>query len=179
MNDSVGGVFEVIVLGLLPGLGSYVQADRRLDAQIAQAVMGIQAIKGVEFGMGFACGEHFGTNVHDEIYYNETKRFFRKTNASGGLEGGISTGEPLVTRAVMKPIPTVKKSLKTVDIVTKKSVPALHERSDVCAVPSAAIVAEAVIAIQIVTVFFEKFGGDCLFDIKESVATYAHRLRTF
>ena len=171
-GDSLGGIFEIIVTGIPVGLGSHVQADRRLDGRLALAVMSIQAIKGVEFGIGFQAGVLPGSQVHDEIYYDAGHGFYRKTNHAGGIEGGISNGEPLVLKAVMKPIPTLYKPLKSVDIHTKEPYEASVERSDACAVPAAVVVGEAVTAFEIARVMVEKFGGDSYKEMEHNYNSY-------
>lgn len=189
-GDSVGGVFEVVVTGVPPGLGSHVYWDRRLDGRLAMALMSVPAIKGVEIGMGFGVSKRFGSEVHDEIYYRgqgslkpETwplePRFYRKTNNAGGIEGGISNGEPIVVRAVMKPIPTLLKPLRSVDIRTKRPFKATYERSDVCAVPAASVVGEAVVAFEISRAFMEKFGGDSIEETKRNYRGYLGYLKRF
>ena len=185
-GDTVGGVVEVVVAGVPAGLGSHVQWDRKLDARLAMAVMSIQAIKGVEIGIGFESARNPGSRVHDEIYYEssrilqgEATGFYRKTNNAGGIEGGISNGEDIVVRAAMKPIPTLYKPLRSVDIITKVPFEAAVERSDVCAVPAASVVAEAVVAIEIANAFLEKFGGDSVAEIGRNYASYLDYLRTF
>ncbi|HWQ62674.1 MAG TPA: chorismate synthase [Negativicutes bacterium] len=175
-GDTLGGVFEVVAGGMLPGLGSHVQWDRRLDAQLAAALMSIPAIKGVEVGEGFANASLPGSQAHDEIYYAPGRGYYRQTNRAGGVEGGISTGEDLVVRAVMKPIPTLMAPLASVDIVTKEAARANTERSDVCAVPAAAVVGEAVVAIVITGAVLAKFGGDHLDDLLAAVDHYRRRL---
>ena len=185
-GDTAGGVVEVVVSGVPAGLGSHVQWDRKLDARLAMAVMSIQAIKGVEIGLGFEAARRPGSQVHDEIYYDslriprgEATGFFRKTNNAGGIEGGISNGEEIVVRAAMKPIPTLYKPLRSVDMLTKEPYEATVERSDVCAVPAAAVVAEAVVAIEIVNAFLEKFGGDSLEEIRRNYEGYRAQLQAF
>lgn len=185
-GDTVGGVVEVIVSGVPAGLGSHVQWDRKLDARLAMAVMSIQAIKGVEIGVGFDAARNSGSRVHDEIFYEssrilqgEATGFYRKTNNAGGIEGGISNGEEIVIRAAMKPIPTLYKPLRSVDIETKEPFEATVERSDVCAVPAASVVAEAVVAIEIANAFLEKFGGDSVAEIGRNYESYLDYLRTF
>ncbi len=185
-GDSLGGVVEVVVNGVLPGLGSHVQWDRKLDARLALAVMSIQAIKGVEIGAGFAAAGAPGSQVHDEIYFDgarlargETTGFYRKSNNAGGLEGGISNGQEIVVRAAMKPIPTLYKPLRSVDIDSKEPIEATVERSDVCAVPAAAVVAEAVVAIEIASSMLEKFGGDSMEEIMRNYEGYRDYLRRF
>lgn len=185
-GDSLGGVFEVVVTGVPPGLGSYAQWDRKLDASLAGALMSIQAIKGVEVGAGFNVGSTPGSLVHDEIFYKTATakkggkegywpawpRFYRKTNNAGGIEGGMSNGEPVVLRAAMKPIPTLYKPLRSVDIETKKAFKASVERSDVCAVPAAAVIAESVAAFEIARAFLEKFGSDAIASIDRNYRDY-------
>lgn len=164
-GDSLGGVFEVVVTGLPVGIGSYVQWDRKVDARLAYALMSIQAVKGVEFGYGFKVAEMLGSKVHDEIYYDEEKGYYRITNGAGGVEGGMTNGQPLVVRCAVKPIPTLYKPLKSVDIYTKQSVEASIERSDVCAVPAASVVGKAVVAWEIASLLLERYGGDNINDI--------------
>lgn len=161
-GDSLGGIIQVIAEGVPTGLGSHVQWDRRLDGQLAQALLSIPAIKGVEIGGGFAAASLYGTQVHDEITYQEGQGFAHRTNRAGGIEGGISNGEVLVIRAAMKPIPTLTQPLASVDWLTKEPVRAAVERADVCAVPAAAVVAQAVTAWVLASAVMEKFGGDHL-----------------
>jgi chorismate synthase len=165
-GSSLGGIYEILVTGVPAGLGSYVQWDRKLDGQLAQAIISTQAMKGVEFGMGFEAGSLPGHHVHDEITYN-ADRFSRRTNRAGGLEGGMTTGMPLIIRGIMKPIPTMLKPLKTVDMITHKEQDTRYERSDVCALPRAVVVAESVIAPVIANAILEKFGGDSMDEIKK------------
>ncbi len=165
-GSSLGGIYEIVVTGLPAGLGTYVHWDRKLEGLLAQAVMSTQAMKGVEIGLGFESGRRHGHEVHDEITWGGNQ-YGRKTNRAGGLEGGITTGEPLIIRGVMKPIPTMLKPLKTVDIVTKKSQDTRYERSDVCALPRAVVVVENVIAPVLANAFLEKFGGDSIDEISE------------
>lgn len=164
LGDTLGGVFEIIATGLPVGLGSYVQADRRLDGQLAQALMSIQAVKGVEVGDGFRNAHCFGSEVHDAFQIVRGK-VSRKTNNAGGLEGGVTNGEMLILHAAMKPISTLANPLKSIDLSTRKSVEARYERSDVCAVPACSAVGEAVIAPVIANAFLEKFGGDSVSEI--------------
>ena len=179
-GDSVGGVIEVVVSGTPPGLGSHVQWDRKLDARLAMALMSIQAIKGVEVGIGFAAAAAPGSRVHDEIYYEPAGGGFRRrTNRAGGIEGGMSNGEEIILRAAMKPIPTLYNPLKTVDMDTKAEVEASVERSDVCAVPAASVVAEAVVAFEIAAAFMEKFGGDSLSETRRNYDGYIKHVREF
>lgn len=179
-GDSVGGVVEVVVAGAPPGLGSHVQWDRKLDARLAMALMSIQAIKGVEIGVGFAAAAAPGSMVHDEIYYDAAESSFRRrSNRAGGIEGGMSNGEEIVVRAAMKPIPTLYKPLKSVDLESKKEIEATVERSDICAVPAASVVAEAVVAIEIATAFIEKFAGDSIAETKRNFDSYMQYVREF
>ncbi len=176
-GESLGGVFEVIAFGLPPGLGSYASGPERLGGRIGGALMSIPAIKGAEIGGGFELAGMPGSAVHDEIFFEKGTGFYRRTNNAGGLEGGMTNGEPLVARACMKPIPTLTRPLRSVDIVTGKEEPALKERSDVCAVPAAAVVGEAMVAIELARVFLDKFGGDSIADIRESHLAYLRRMR--
>lgn len=169
-GESLGGVVEVVVRGVVPGLGSYVQYDRKLDALLAGALMSVQAIKGVEFGLGFEAAARMGSQVHDPILYKGG--FMRETNHAGGIEGGMSNGEPIVIRAAMKPIPTLYKPLGSVDLRDKKPVEASVERSDICAVPACGIVCEAVVAYELARAVSEKFGGDSMEELKRNYAMY-------
>lgn len=164
-GDSIGGVFEVVALDVPVGLGSYVHWDTRLDGQLAGAVMSVPAVKGVEIGLGFAQAELPGSQVHDEIFLKDG-RIYRKTNHAGGLEGGITNGEPVVIRAVMKPIATLKKPLRTIDWKSKKPTEAQVERADTCAVAAAGVVGEAMVAFTLAQAFLVKFGGDSVEEIK-------------
>ena len=159
-GTSLGGIYEIIVTGVPAGLGSYVHWDRKIDGRLAQAIVATQAMKGVEIGLGFESGQRQGHNVHDEIVYDKT--FRRRTNRAGGIEGGMTTGMPLIIRGVMKPIPTMIKPLKTADLETKKEEETRYERSDVCALPRAVVVAESVIAPVLANAILEKFGGDSM-----------------
>ncbi len=175
-GDTLGGVVEVVVHGLPPGLGSHVHWDRRLDAKLAGALMGIQAIKGVEVGDGFELADTPGSLAHDEIV--STDEGLRRTSGrSGGTEGGMSTGEVLRVRAAMKPIATVPKALRTVDVATGEATVAHHQRSDVCAVPAAGIVAEAMVALVLADAVIEKFGGDAVAETRRNVESYLDTLR--
>ncbi|MDQ0244243.1 chorismate synthase [Bacillus fengqiuensis] len=178
-GDSIGGVVEVVVEGMPVGVGSYVQYDRKLDAKIAAAVMSINAFKGVEFGIGFEAARLPGSQVHDEILWNEQEGYTRKTNNLGGLEGGMSNGMPIVVRGVMKPIPTLYKPLKSVDIETKEEFAASIERSDSCAVPAASVVAEAVVAWEIANAIVEQFGQDRMDLIADNVEKMRSYAREF
>ncbi len=163
-GTSLGGIYEIIVTGIPVGLGSYVHWDRKIDGQLAQAIVSTQAMKGVEIGLGFEAGKSRGHEVHDEIIYED--RFLRKTNRAGGIEGGMTTGMPIIIRGVMKPIPTMIKPLKTADLESKKEQDTRYERSDVCALPRAVVVAESVIAPVIANAILEKFGGDSMDEIR-------------
>lgn len=185
-GDTVGGVVEIVVSGAPVGLGSHVQWDRKLDARLALALMSIQAIKGVEIGLGFDAARRPGSQVHDEIFYDsgriaqgEATGYFRRTNNAGGVEGGITNGEPIVIRAAMKPIPTLYKPLRSVDLLTREPFEATVERSDCCAVPAAAVVAEAVVAVEIANAFLEKFGGDSMGEVRRNYDAYLEYLRAF
>lgn len=164
-GDTLGGIFEVLVSGLPIGLGSYVEYDRKLDGQLAQAVMSIHAVKGVEIGEGFKNARRFGSEVHDELLVKNGK-ISRPTNRAGGLEGGVTNGELLIIRGAMKPISTLANPLRTVDIRSRKTVPSRYERSDVCAVPACSVIGEAVVAPVIANALLEKFGGDSVGEIK-------------
>ncbi|MGO0122129.1 chorismate synthase [Desulfothermobacter acidiphilus] len=176
-GDTLGGVFEIRVYGVPPGLGSYVHWDRRLDGNLARALMSIPGIKGVEVGGGFGLAALPGSKAHDEIFYSPVQGYYRVTNRAGGLEGGVTNGEPLVVRAAMKPIPTLRKPLRSVDMFTKEAVTAAYERADICAVPSACVIGEAVVAWEIASACLEKFGGDTMAEIKESFLRYKTRIR--
>ncbi|TVQ69036.1 MAG: chorismate synthase [Balneolaceae bacterium] len=165
-GSSLGGIYEIVVTGLPAGLGSYVHWDRKLEGLLAQAVMSTQAMKGVEIGLGFEAGKRHGHQVHDEITW-EKEQFARSSNRAGGLEGGITTGMPLIIRGVMKPIPTMLKPMQTVDMESKKTQDTRYERSDVCALPRAVVVVENVIAPVLANAFLEKFGGDSISEIEE------------
>ena len=178
-GDTLGGIFEVVALGCPVGLGSYVQWDRRLDGRLAQAFCAIQAIKGVEVGLGFETARRPGSQVHDEILYDPDAGFKRTTNNAGGLEGGVTNGQPVVVRAAMKPLSTLRMPLRSVDVATKEAVEAVVERSDVCAVPAAGIVGEAMMAIVLAQAFLEKFGGDSLEEIRRNYDAYQASLKNW
>ena len=184
-GDTLGGIIEIHVTNVPPGLGSYVQWDRKLDGRLAHALMSIQAIKGVECGIGFEAARLPGSKVHDEIFFDADRAldamsgFYRQTNNAGGLEGGMSNGEEIIVRAAMKPIPTLYTPLRSVDLVTKEPFEAAVERSDTCAVAAAAVVAEAVVAIEIASAFLDKFGGDSLTEIRRNYAAYRVWLKEF
>ena len=177
-GDTLGGAFEVVVRGLPAGLGSHTQWDRRLDGKLAGAVMSIQAIKGVEIGAGFACAHLPGSAIHDEICMGGDGRPYRKTNRAGGLEGGMTNGEPLVVRAAMKPIPTLMTPLRTVDLATGREVSASKERSDTCAVPAASVVGEAMVSYVLADAICTQFHADAMTDLKVSLAAYRARLES-
>ena len=177
-GDSLGGVVEVVVLGLPVGLGSHVHWDKRLDGRLAAAVMSIQAFKGVEVGLGFEAARRPGSQVHDEII-QQGEQIRRRTNRAGGLEGGMTNGEPLVVRGAMKPIPTLYQPLQTIDLKTKEPFAAVVERSDVCAVPAAAVVAEAVVAIEVASAMLQKFGGDAMEEIRQNLDAYQQYVHDF
>ncbi len=176
-GDSAGGVFEVVAAGIPAGLGSHIHWDSKLDAKLARAFMSIQAIKGVEFGLGFEAAGCPGSEVHDEIDFEDSRGFYRRSNNSGGFEGGITIGENIKIRAAMKPIPTLATPLKTVDYHTKEDASAAKERSDICAVPAASIVGEAVTAIKLAQSFGQKFGGDSLSEIRRNFNSYKKHLQ--
>jgi chorismate synthase len=175
-GDTVGGVIEVIVYGLPPGLGSHVHWDRRLDARLAAALMGVQAMKGVEFGDGFTTARRWGSQAHDEID-PANPGITRRTNRAGGLEGGITNGEPLRVRVAMKPISTVPRALSTIDTATGEPAVAIHQRSDVCAVPRAGVVLESVTGLVLAETALEKFGGDSLAETRRNAESYLRALR--
>jgi chorismate synthase len=171
-GDSIGGIVEVIIEGVPVGLGSHVQWDRKLDGRIAGAVVSINAFKGCEIGIGFEAGTLRGSKVHDEIMHSKDQGFYRASNRLGGFEGGMTTGEPIVVRGVMKPIPTLYKPLQSVDIDTKEPFTAQVERSDSCAVPAASIVMEHVVAWEVANAFMDKFGGDSIDEIRANYNQY-------
>jgi chorismate synthase len=179
-RDTVGGTFEVIAHGVPPGLGSCAQWDERLDGLLAQAVMSIQAVKAVELGSGIENSAQAGSRVHDEIGYDRAlSRFTRPSNRAGGLEGGISNGEDIVVRGYVKPISTLRRPLESVDFETKESAKAAYERSDVCVVPAAAVVGEAMAALTLARAFLEKFGGDSLEETRRNFQSYQEQVRKF
>jgi len=175
-KDTVGGVFEVKAKNVPVGLGSYVQADRRLDSRLAAGIISIPGIKSFEVGLGAGYAVNFGSQVHDAIYYSKSKGYFRLTNNAGGIEGGISNGQEIILRGCMKPIATLMNPLDSVNIKTKKSAKAAVERSDICVVESAGVVAESVTAFVLAQAFLEKFGADSLGDIKNTYANYKQRV---
>lgn len=197
-GNSLGGIFEVFVTGAPIGLGSHIQWDRRLDGRLAQALMGIQAMKGVEVGLGFEMSSRFGSEVMDEIFYSPPHPplakggnrgsniselgitgFYRKTNYAGGIEGGMTNGMPIILRASMKPIPTLKRPLRSIDIISKEPVEAAYERSDVCAVPAAGVIGEAMVALTIADASLEKFGGDSIAETKRNYDSYIEYIKKF
>jgi chorismate synthase len=175
-KDTVGGIFEVIAKNVPCGLGSYAQPDRHLDSRLTKEIIAIPGIKGIETGLGFGYAEKFGSEVHDAIYYNKNKGYFRKTNNAGGIEGGISNGENIVLRACMKPISTLMRPLDSVNILTKKPSKAAVERSDTSVVEAAGVVAEAACAFVLADAFLDKFGNDSLKDIKANYKNYLKRI---
>jgi len=175
-NESLGGVFEVRAFGLLPGLGSHVSWEERLDGRLAQAVVSIQAVKAVAIGDGFEVAGLPGSQAHDEIFFDERRGYHRLTNRAGGLEGGMTTGDPLVLRGSMKPLPTLTKPLRSVDIATHEPAQALRERTDSCTVPAAGVVAEAMVAFVLADAYRAKFGGDHIDDVRAALAAYANRI---
>ncbi len=179
-RDTVGGTFEVIARGLPVGLGSCAQWDERLDGQLAQAVMSIQAVKAVEIGSGISAAGAMGSNVHDEIGYDRAHaRFTRKTNRAGGLEGGITNGEDLIVRGYLKPISSLRRPLESVDFESKETVKAAYERSDICVVPAGGVVGEAMVALILARSFLEKFGGDSMTETRRNYEGYLEQVRRF
>jgi chorismate synthase len=175
-NESLGGVYEVLAYGLVPGIGSHLSWDGRLDGRLAQAIMSIQAMKGVAIGDGFDVAGRVGSQAHDEIFWSEEHGFFRETNRAGGLEGGMTTGEPLIVRGAMKPLPTLTKPLRSVDLETKEPAAALRERTDSCTVPAAGVVGEAMVALVLGSAYREKFGGDHIDDARAALDAYRERI---
>ena len=179
-GDTLGGVLEAVAVSVPPGLGSHVQWDRKLDGRIAQAMMSIPAAKGVEIGSAVRGAGHPGSAVHDEIFYDDRKRrFYHETNRAGGVEGGISNGEDIRVRVHMKPIPTLRKPLRSVDLNTKQASEAAFERSDTCVLPAAGIVAESMLGFILADAFMEKFGGDSIWEMEGNYANYMHLLDEF
>lgn len=175
-NESLGGVFEVIAFGVTPGLGSHTSWELRLDGRIAAGLCSIQAVKGVSLGDAFDVAGRPGSQAHDEIFFSEERGFYRETNHAGGLEGGMTTGEPLVGRAAMKPLPTLTKPLRSVDIATHEPADALRERTDSVTVPAAGVVGEAMVAFVLADAYRDKFGGDHVDDVLEAVSRYEERI---
>jgi chorismate synthase len=175
-NESLGGEFEVVATGLVPGIGSHVSWDQRLDGRLAQAIMSIQALKGVGIGDGFALAERVGSAAHDEIFWSEERGYNRETNRAGGIEGGMTTGDPVVVVGAMKPLPTLTKPLRSVDTETKEPAQALRERTDSCTVPAAGVVGEAMVAIVLAAGYREKLGGDHIDDVRAALRAYEERI---
>jgi chorismate synthase len=183
-GDTVGGVFEVVAHGVPPGLGTYANWDERLDGQLASAVMSVQAVKAVEIGRGVVAAESFGSQVHDPIHYasEETARptrFTRPQNNAGGIEGGVSNGEDIVVRGYLKPISTLRKPLESVRFDTREATSASYERSDICVVPAAGVVAEAMVALTIARLAQEKFGGDSATELRRNFDGYIQQIRNY
>jgi chorismate synthase len=175
-NESLGGVFEVHTFGLVPGLGSHVSWEERLDGRLAMAICSIQAVKGFEIGAGFDVAGVPGSQAHDEIFFSDPPGYHRQTNRAGGLEGGMTTGEPLIVRGAMKPLPTLTKPLRSVDIATHEPAQALRERTDSCTVPAAGVVAEAMVAFVVADAYRRKFAGDHIDDAKHALEAYRERI---
>jgi chorismate synthase len=175
-NESAGGVFEVQAFGLVPGLGSHVSWEERLDGRLAMAICSIQAVKGVAIGDAFTVAGVPGSQAHDEIFYSSERGYYRETNHSGGLEGGMTTGCPLVVRGAMKPLPTLTKPLRSVDTETHEPAQALRERTDSCTVPAAGVVGEAMVAFVLADAYRRKFGGDHIDDVRQALGAYEERI---
>jgi len=175
-NESLGGVFEVRAFGLVPGVGSHISWDERLDGRLAQAILSIHAMKGAEVGGGYALAGIPGSQAHDEIFWSAERGYYRETNRAGGVEGGMTTGQPLVVTGAMKPLPTLTKPLRSVDTDTKEPAAALKERTDSCTVPAAGVVGEAMVAIVLASAYREKFGGDHIDDVIDAVRRYEERI---
>jgi chorismate synthase len=175
-NESLGGIFEVIAFGVVPGLGSHVSWEERLDGRLAGALCSIQAIKGVGLGDGFDLADKPGSQAHDEIFWSEERGYYRETNHAGGLEGGMTTGDPLVCRAAMKPLPTLTKPLRSVDTETHEPAQALRERTDSTTVPAAGVVGEAMVSFVVADAYRAKFGGDHMDDVRAAVDAYRERI---
>jgi chorismate synthase len=176
-NESLGGVFEVRAFGLVPGLGSHVSWEERLDGRLGQAILSIQAIKAVSIGDGIEVAGLPGSQAHDEIFYSDERGYYRQTNRAGGVEGGMTTGAPLVVRASMKPLPTLTKPLRSVDIATHEPAEALRERTDSCTVPAAGVVGEAMVAFVLADAYRRKFGGDHIDDARAALRAYEERIQ--
>jgi chorismate synthase len=175
-NESLGGIYEVLAFGLVPGIGAHTSWDARLDGRLAGAVMSIQAMKGVAIGDGFNVATRDGSQAHDEIFWSPERGFYRESNRAGGLEGGMTTGQTLVVRGAMKPLPTLTKPLRSVDIATKEPAQALRERTDSTTVPAAAVVAEAMVALVLADAYREKLGGDHIDDALAALRAYEERI---
>ena len=178
-GDTLGGIFEVVITGVPAGLGSHVQWDRKLDGKLAQALMSLQAVKGVEVGEGFKNATRHGSQVHDEIAYTKPIGFHHLTNRAGGIEGGMSNGEPIMVRVAKKPISTLRRPLRSVDIETKEVIKAAYERSDVCALPAASVIGESLCAWVIAEAFLEKMGGDFMGEIRKRFELYLKHLKSY
>ena len=175
-NESLGGLFEVVAFGLVPGIGSHISWEQRLDGRLAGAVMSIQAIKGVGIGDAFALASRVGSGAHDEIFWSDERGYHRETNRAGGLEGGMTTGDPLIVIGAMKPLPTLTKPLRSVDTETKEPAQALRERTDSCTVPAAGVVGEAMVALVLAAAYREKLGGDHIDDARAALRGYEKRI---
>jgi chorismate synthase len=175
-NESLGGVFEVRAFGVVPGLGSHVSWEERLDGRLGQAILSIQAMKAVAIGDGVEVAGLPGSEAHDEIFYDEERGYYRETNHSGGVEGGMTNGDPVIVRGWMKPLPTLTKPLRSVDIATHEAAQALRERTDSCTVPAAGVVGEAMIAFVLADAYRTKFGGDHIDDVRAAVDAYRRRI---
>ncbi len=175
-NESLGGVFEVQAFGLTPGLGSHVSWEERLDGRLAGAILSIQALKGVSIGDAFTVAGVPGSEAHDEIFHSPERGYYRETNRAGGLEGGMTNGQPLIVRGAMKPLPTLTKPLRSVDIATREPAEALRERTDSCTVPAAGVVGEAMVAFVLANAYRAKFGGDHIDDVREALRAYEERI---
>jgi chorismate synthase len=179
-GDTIGGVFEVVAHGVPPGLGSHVTWDSRLDGRLAQAIVSIQAVKGVEIGLAAEGAASFGSKVQDTIHYDRKgRRFTRGANRAGGLEGGITNGQDVVVRGLLKPISTLRRPLESVDLATREPALAAYERSDVCVAPAAGVIGEAMVAIALAQAFLEKFGGDSLGETRRNFESYLEQVRSF
>jgi chorismate synthase len=175
-NESLGGIFEVRAFGVVPGLGSHVSWEERLDGRLAQAVMSIQSMKGVGIGDGFDLAGRVGSQAHDEIFWSEGRGYHRETNRAGGIEGGMTTGDPVIVHGAMKPLPTLTKPLRSVDIATKEPAQALRERTDSCTVPAGGVVGESMVALVLASAYREKLGGDHIDDVRAALDAYRERI---
>jgi chorismate synthase len=175
-NESLGGLFDVVAFGVLPGLGSHISWEERIDGRLAQAIMSIQAMKGVGIGDGFDLAGRVGSKAHDEIFWSEERGFHRETNRAGGIEGGMTTGDAVIVRGAMKPLPTLTKPLRSVDLATKEPAQALRERTDSCTVPAAGVVGEAMVALVLADEYRKKFGGDHVDDALAAAEAYRERI---
>ena len=175
-NESLGGIFEVRAFGVVPGLGSHVSWEERLDGRLAQAVMSIQSMKGVGIGDGFDLAGRVGSKAHDEIFWSEERGYHRETNRAGGIEGGMTTGDPVIVHGAMKPLPTLTKPLRSVDIETKEPAQALRERTDSCTVPAGGVVGESMVALVLASAYREKLGGDHIDDVRAALDAYRERI---